>query len=1026
MQDGKPVLQSVNGRPAGNDEYKDRFELSPDGQVIEYAEPDVFYENDGKGHLTPVSWTGGRFLDEEGIPLKQAPRDWGLSAQFRDLNGDLKPDLLVCNDLFTPDRIWIQQEAGKFKALSPLNWRRTSTFSMGVDVADVDRDGDWDFFMTDMATTDPFLRHIQVGEMRPRWWPIGDFEDTPQVPFNTLQVQRGDGTFMEVSHFAGVQASEWSWGPVFLDVDLDGYEDLLIPNGQIWDTQNADLADRIEAAKKNRRFTHRELLRLVSAFPSLETENIAFRNLGGWRFERMEKAWGFNHKGITHGMALGDLDRDGDQDVVMNNLNGPAGLLRNNSLKPRILVRLNSVPSAGKTGSVAPTQGIGSKVSLIGKDSRQVRELISGGRYLSGDYPSATFAAGELQNNLNGYRLEILWGGGRSLTLEDVSPNRIYEIELPPNEASVESPQLTEEISQAGLVFFEDISDEVSHQHHENLYDDFKRQPLLPRRLSQNGPAVGFSDSDSDGVVEILIGGGSGSDSMELRRSANGSWISQPLSGGLEKTDVAALADLGLSVLKLNAAYETASGLVNPLSEWGGRDDDQKYSAINRVLRPEVSYESLAVGDIEGDGDLDLFIGARVKGGSYPESGSSWICKREPDRSWTVGQEFQDLGMVSSAVFSDWSGDGFPDLVVAVEWGAVELFENNQQGQFVRRSAELGTDGRRGLWLSLATGDWNQDGRMDIAVGNWGENSMRQASPERPLNLYYGDWEGNGTMDLFEMRNEPELGFESSLRPLQTLRMAVPSLVSRARTFTQFARTPLEKLGGAKWKQLSVKSVVEMEHGVFWNYGDRFEWERLPDETQLTPATAVVSGDLDGDGWEDLFVAQNWFAVNPDDVRQDAGRGLWLRNAEGSGWDALDGAVSGIQVYGEQRSVGLLDWNGDRRLDLLVTQNGAQTRFFENRLSKVGVRIELKGPPGNPRGYGAQLWWENQSGERSGVFELTSSFGGKSALTPYPVLFPSQRLEPDKLAVRWPGGKISTAVFSSKPEEIRIDWSTQR
>ncbi len=303
---------------------------------------------------------------------------------------------------------------------------------------------------------------------------------------------------------------------------------------------------------------------------------------------------------------------------------------------------------------------------------------------------------------------------------------------------------------------------------------------------------------------------------------------------------------------------------------------------------------------------------------------------------------------------------------------------------------------------------------------------MRQASPERPLNLYYGDWEGNGTMDLFEMRYEPELGFESSLRPLQTLRMAVPSLVSGGRTFTQFARTPLEKLGGAKWKQLSVKSAVEMGHGVFWNYGDYFAWERLPDETQLTPATALVSGDLDGDGWEDLFVAQNWFAVNPDDVRQDAGRGLWLRNAEASGWDPVDGAVSGIHVYGEQRSVGLLDWNGDRRLDLLVTQNGAQTRFFENRLSKAGVRVELKGPPGNPRGYGAQLWWENRSGERSGVFELAPTFGGKSALTPYPVLFPSQQLEPEQLVVRWPGGKISTAVFSGKPEEIRMDWSTQR
>ncbi|MDW8310949.1 MAG: VCBS repeat-containing protein, partial [Verrucomicrobiales bacterium] len=241
----RPVVVLVNGVPTTTPEFTNRFVVSPSGNVLELGEADVLYLNDGQGRFTAVSWTGGAFLDEDGRPLEEPPRDWGLHAQFYDFTGDGAPDLYVCNDLFTPDRIWVNDGRGRFRALDRLALRCTSTFSMGVDFADIDRDGDSDFFVVDMLSRDHVKQLTQMPVTRPARWPIGLIDNRPQMRRNTLQLNRGDGTFAEISHFAGVEASEWSWGPIFLDVDLDGYEDILITNGQLRDFQINDMNQRL-------------------------------------------------------------------------------------------------------------------------------------------------------------------------------------------------------------------------------------------------------------------------------------------------------------------------------------------------------------------------------------------------------------------------------------------------------------------------------------------------------------------------------------------------------------------------------------------------------------------------------------------------------------------------------------------------------------------------------------------------------------------------------------------------------------
>ncbi|PYK98484.1 MAG: hypothetical protein DME19_12365, partial [Verrucomicrobia bacterium] len=323
---GRPIITTVNDRPATLPEYTNRFVLAASGNVLEFGEPDVLYLNDGGGHFQQRPFTDGSFLDEDGLPLSDPPRDWGLAVQFHDLNGDGAPDIYVCNDLFTPDRIWVNDGQGKFRALARLALRNTSTFSMGVDFADIDRDGQVDFFVVDMLSRDHRKRHVQVSESNPEPLPIGLIDIRPQVLRNTLQINRGDVTFSEASYYAGLEASEWSWGPIFLDVDLDGFEDILVSNGQLRDFQNIDMANRIEAMRSAGKLTRSELLKLMRSYPSLVTAKVIFRNRGDRTFEETGAEWGFNTPGISQGMCLADLDNDGDLDVVVNNLNGEAGV----------------------------------------------------------------------------------------------------------------------------------------------------------------------------------------------------------------------------------------------------------------------------------------------------------------------------------------------------------------------------------------------------------------------------------------------------------------------------------------------------------------------------------------------------------------------------------------------------------------------------------------------------------------------------------------------------------------------------
>ena len=391
--DGRPRVAAVDGRPVSEPDLKDRFLVDESGQVQETGEPDVLWLNDGKGHFNAASWTDGTFLDESGKTLAAPPRDWGLAARFHDIDYDGDPDLYICNDLWTPDRLWINESSGgkpRFRAISNRALRNNPTFSMGVDFGDLNRDGHEDFLAVDMLSRDRFRRQTQLAAMAPEFRPPGFFEDRVQLKRNVLQLGRGDGSFAEVAHQSGVAASEWSWGPLFLDVDLDGFEDVLVGTGQHRDFQDSDGAERVQSAQRGGRpLKPAEIEALVRSLPRLVTPKLLFHNRRDATFDEVGARWGFGDSSIAQGMAAADLDNDGDLDVVVNELFGPPGIYRNESDAPRLRVQL--------VGPASNPFGIGARITVRPPPGSplpiQQAEVIAGGRYLSGDAPSRTFAA---------------------------------------------------------------------------------------------------------------------------------------------------------------------------------------------------------------------------------------------------------------------------------------------------------------------------------------------------------------------------------------------------------------------------------------------------------------------------------------------------------------------------------------------------------------------------------------------------------------------------------------------------------
>jgi enediyne biosynthesis protein E4 len=1013
MVNGKPELVAVNDRPVTSPDLVGRFTVDEHGGIVEHGEPDVLFRNEGGGRFSAVAWTNGAFLGEDGKSFA-IPYEYGLSVMMRDLSGDGAPDIYVCNDFYSEDRIWINRGDGTFRLIPRLALRQTCVFSMGVDVADIDRDGRDDIFVVDMLSRDHVRRSVQLGDRKGNPPRPGLFENRPQYMRNTLFWNRGDGTYAEIAQFAGLEATEWSWTPVFLDVDLDGYEDLLVSNGHLRDVQNVDYVRRIEAMKKERKMSALEQLRLRKIFPKLENRNLAFRNRGDLRFDDVSDAWGFNHGGVKQGMALGDLDNDGDLDLVVSSLNGPALVYRNETAAPRLAVRLK--------GRAPNTHGVGAKIRVLGGPVPQSQEMICGGRFLSGDDFIRVFAAGNLTNQLT---IEVTWRSGRRSIIRAARPNRLYEID----EAGAETVPGPRPKTPTPAPLFRDVSSLLNHSHHEEDFNDFERQPLLARKLSQSGPGVSWFDVDGDGLDDLVIGAGRGGRPAAFRNNGQGGF--SPTKSPLFDTPVARdqTAILGISfgsrrtLVAGSSDYETgmrsgAAIQIYDLATGAIRDD---------VPPQDSSTGPLALADIEGDGDLDLFMGGRVVPGRYPEPASSLLLRGVKGK-WVPDPEnmkaLARIGLVTSAVFSDLNDDAAPDLILACEWGPLRLFRN-EHGHLVPWNPPISTADSRvstleqltGWWNSVTTGDFDSDGRMDIVAGNWGENTGYQAFMREPLRLYSGDFNDDAVLDLFEGAFDPALKKMVPLRDPPIVARALPHLASRFGGYEEYGRASVMEVIG-EGRKVQERSAHTLQSMLFLNRGANFEARVLPPEAQFSPVFGIGVADFNGDGHEDLLLAQNFFALDPMTSRYDGGRGLLLLGNGDGTFRTVPGQESGIAVYGEGRGVAVADYDADGRLDACIGQNGAQTKLYRNQGATPGLRVRLDGTPQNPSAIGAVLRPVFMDGRKGPAREVRAGSGWLSQDSATLVF--GRRSAIRSLEVRWRSGATNEFKVPAGSTEVKL------
>ena len=984
--------------PEHQREYKVVYRPDIGGlRMTQRATPDAFYRN-VRGALVAESPLGGRFLDTAGRPLAEPEESFTLAARFGDLDGDGAPELYVANDFEDPDILWRNDGRGTFRMADWRAIRQQSNASMSVEAGDIDGDGRPDLFVSDMLSADSRRRRTQIPTHTALRKTPGDAATVLQQQKNSLYLNRGDGTFAEAAYAYGVEASGWTWGSHLVDVDLDGWQDLLVVNGHLWDLMDADVQEGLQ-----NRLNEVPWQRLRWEFPRLALQNLAFRNAEGRGFVPMGPAWRFGTApDVSHAIASADLDGDGDRDVVINRLDAPALVLRNDADAPRLAVRL--------VGAAPNTRAIGATVRLTAPGlPPQVREVFAGGLYLSHADEQLTFAMGTAE----AARLEVTWRDGTRTTLDDIRPDREYEVR------QAGARPVVPAAPSADRPLFVDATDELGgHRHLESDFDEWSRQFLIANSLAELGPGVSWYDIDRDGDEDLLVGAARARQ-MGVFRNDGGRLSWRRTEGPIARTDQTTI---------LGMTDSAGTRLLVGMSNWEAipvqaavavAADARGVSTATLPLLPlrDPATGPMALADVDGDGDLDLFVGGRAIAGRYPEPTNSVIYRNTGGR-FTIDTArtavLREVGMVSAALFADVVGDASPDLVLALEWGPLKIFRGSRAGLTLDSLPGLEPTSR---WIGLATGDLDGDGRLDLLATSWGRNGPLRGDSTHALAMVYGRLGMEGDVQPILAAYDPRLRGYAPMNSYPRVREAVAGVVERVPTFRAFADSTLDGLLGPDRVLATVLRATTMEHTVFLNRGDRVEAHPLPDVAQLAPASGVAIADLDGDGREDVVLSQNFYPTALGMPRLDAGRGLVLLGDGRGALRPLTGAASGVVVYGDQRGLALADYDADGRLDLALAQNGGATRLFRNATAQPGLRVRLVGPSANPDAVGAQVRLEYADG-LGPVREVQAGSGYWSQQGAVQLLGAPRR--PVAVRVRWPDGHTTRTAVPEGAREVRL------
>lgn len=975
---------------------------SPSGQ------PDHLFRNNGDGTFRDVSAAAGI-----GAP------NLAHSTTWWDYNQDGWPDIYIANDFAPADYLYRNNHDGSFTNVIHDVVPTMPYSSMGADQGDINNDGLIDFLVTDMATTSH--EKDQRGMASARALSREDSDSptfAPQTLRNTMFLNTPSHRMREVANMAGIHATDWTWSVRFEDLDNDGFVDLHVTNGMNREYQNADLRDRIILAENP---TVR--LRTMRESPRLNEANLAYRNEGDLRFTEVGAAWGLDKVGISFGVAFGDLDRDGDLDLVHANYGESATVLINQS-------QSGNVVQLELRGTESNRFGVGARVTIETAAGQQIRDLILTRGYLSSSEPILHFGLGD-DTRIN--HLTVEWPSGAEQRFSDLAAGRRYRVtetrdateEALPSEAlvSAPTPPFTAVAAALGLRFSSD----------EGPFRENTRQPLVPTRFDRLGPALAVGDLNGDGREDMILGGTTATPARIIAGTTSGKFASASL-GQLTRHPVLndgpvlifeadGDGDADVLITRTSDALPTGDPAYQPLLLLNNGQGGLSPAGAGVLPDLPVSVGALAAADFDRDGDLDVFVGARVKPGYYPEAPRSYLLRNEGGRFAdivaTVAPDLAAVGLVTSALWSDVDGDGWIDLLVATEWGPIRVFRNETGSGFSDQSEAWGfAAAGTGWWTSLAAGDFNGDGRMDYVAGNVGLNTPYAASPAEPAVLFYGDFRGRGRGTKRIIEAYYEAGRLFPRRTSKAIGSVVPTVRRSFRRNDDFAAATLADILGEDDLAAAERFVAtEFRSGVFLSQatGD-FEFSPLPRIAQMAPLQGIVVNDFDEDGRADIYGVQNSFAPIPVVGRFDGGLGFQAFGRGDGTFEMRPPLDDALTIAGDAKALVQIDLDGDGLLDLMGTRNFGTTFAVRNHFDAAKIPppeatarhllVRLNGVRANPTAIGSRLTLRLSSGAR--LVRESSAGGGYFSQSTAAVGFgwsPSET--PDQLLIRWPDGETT-------------------